>query len=126
MLESEQDLDVVGELEGVGGIDAAIEGSRPDVVLLDLELSQMQGVDALRHLREIAPDLKVIVYTSHDEEEYIIQAAELGVDGYLLKGSRHVRFHVLGEIAVGWVTTPIVAGLIAFVSLFILVRAIFL
>ena len=89
MLESEQDLDVVGELEGVGGIDAAIEGSRPDVVLLDLELSQMQGVDALRHLREIAPDLKVIVYTSHDEEEYIIQAAELGVDGYLLKGSRH-------------------------------------
>ena len=38
-------------------------------------------------LREIAPQLKIIVYTSHDEEEYIIQAAELGVDGYLLKGS---------------------------------------
>jgi DNA-binding NarL/FixJ family response regulator len=36
---------------------------------------------------EIAPQLKVIVYTSHDEEDYIIQAAELGVDGYLLKGS---------------------------------------
>ena len=59
----------------------------PEVVLLDLELGDIQGVDALRQLRDVAPDLKVIVYTSHDEEEYIIQAAELGVDGYLLKGS---------------------------------------
>jgi DNA-binding NarL/FixJ family response regulator len=56
-------------------------------VLLDLELGEIDGVEALRQVREIAPSLKVIVYTSHDEEDYIIQAAELGVDGYLLKGS---------------------------------------
>ncbi len=87
ILDSEDDIEVVGELDGIGGIRAAIERARPDVVLLDLELGAIQGVEALRQLREIAPELKIIVYTSHDEEDYIIQAAELGVDGYLLKGS---------------------------------------
>ena len=57
-------------------------------MLLDLELKETSGVEALRQLRAVAPDMRIIVYTSHDEEEYIIQAAELGVDGYLLKGSR--------------------------------------
>ena len=87
ILDSEPDIEVVGDFEGMRGIEEAINALQPDVVLLDLELGDIQGVDALRQLREIAPQLKVIVYTSHDEEEYIIQAAELGVDGYLLKGS---------------------------------------
>jgi NarL family two-component system response regulator LiaR len=87
ILDSEDDIEVVGELDGIGGIGAAIERARPDVVLLDLELGETQGVEALRQLREIAPELKIIIYTSHGEEDYIIQAAELGVDGYLLKGS---------------------------------------
>jgi DNA-binding NarL/FixJ family response regulator len=87
ILDAEPDIEVVGELDGMRGIDDALRTLQPDVVLLDLELGDMQGVEALRQLREIAPELKVIVYTSHDEEEYIIQAAELAFDGYLLKGS---------------------------------------
>ncbi|MCK5325580.1 MAG: response regulator transcription factor [Woeseiaceae bacterium] len=87
ILDSEADIEVVGDLDGIDGIDAVLTRLEPEVVLLDLELGDIQGVDALRQLRDVAPDLKVIVYTSHDEEEYIIQAAELGVDGYLLKGS---------------------------------------
>ena len=87
ILDSEADIEVVGDLDGIDDIDAVLTRLEPDVVLLDLELGDIQGVDALRQLRDVAPDLKVIVYTSHDEEEYIIQAAELGVDGYLLKGS---------------------------------------
>lgn len=87
ILDSEADIEVVGDLDGIDDIDAVLTRLEPEVVLLDLELGDIQGVDALRQLRDVAPDLKVIVYTSHDEEEYIIQAAELGVDGYLLKGS---------------------------------------
>lgn len=87
ILETEPDIGVVGDLEGIDGIADELSRLQPDVVLLDLELADINGVDALRQLREIAPYLKVIVYTSHDEEDYIIQAAELGVDGYLLKGS---------------------------------------
>jgi DNA-binding NarL/FixJ family response regulator len=87
ILDAEADIEVIGDLEGIKGISEVLSRLDPDVVLLDLELGDTQGVDALRELREIAPQLKIIVYTSHDEEEYIIQAAELGVDGYLLKGS---------------------------------------
>lgn len=87
ILDAETDIEVVGDVEGVDGIAEVLERLEPDVVLLDLELADIDGVEALRRLREIAPQLKVIVYTSHDEEDYIIQAAELGVDGYLLKGS---------------------------------------
>jgi DNA-binding NarL/FixJ family response regulator len=87
MLDAEPDIEVVGDLEGIDGIEEILDDLAPNVVLLDLELADLEGVEALRRLREIAPSLKVIVYTSHDEEEYIIQAAEIGVDGYLLKGS---------------------------------------
>jgi len=48
ILDSEDDIEVVGELDGIGGIGAAIESARPDVVLLDLELGEIQGVEALR------------------------------------------------------------------------------
>ena len=88
MLASEDDIKVVGELDSVQSIGELLPDLRPDVVLLDLELGDAHGVDALRRVREEAPDLHIIIYTSHSEEERIIQAAELGVDGYLLKGSR--------------------------------------
>ena len=87
MLESEADIKVVGELDDIRGIGELMPDLRPDVVLLDLELGDTCGVDALRRVRQEAPDLHVIIYTSHDEEDRIIQAAELGVSGYLLKGS---------------------------------------
>lgn len=87
MLESEADIEVVGELEDVHGLGDMLPEFRPDVVILDLEFCDTHGVDALRHVKHEAPDVHVIIYTSHDEEERIIQAAELGVDGYLLKGS---------------------------------------
>ena len=86
MLDSEPDITVVGELEDIRGLGRVLSELEPDVVLLDLELGETHGVDALRKFREEAPGMHVIIYTSHDEEDRIIQAAELGVDGYLLKG----------------------------------------
>lgn len=87
MLAAEDGIEVVGELDNLHGIEKALAELQPDVVLLDLELGDTHGVDALRQFREVAPNMHVIIYTSHDEEDRIIQAAELGVDGYLLKGS---------------------------------------
>ena len=82
MLESDPGIEVVGELEDMHDAAATLAELEPDVVLLDLELGETHGVDALRQFREIAPGMHVIIYTSHDEEDRIIQAAELGVDGY--------------------------------------------
>ena len=86
MLDMESDIEVVGELEKLNDISSVLADLRPDVVLLDLELEESHGVESLRFLREKAPGLHIIIYTSYDDEQRIIQAVELGVDGYLLKG----------------------------------------
>lgn len=86
MLSTDKDIEVVAEMEDVDQLVNTIKETAADIVLLDLELDHTHGVDALRLIRQAAPDVKVIIYTSHDEEERIVQAAEVGVDGYLLKG----------------------------------------
>jgi DNA-binding NarL/FixJ family response regulator len=86
MLGADDGIDIVGELEDLDGLDALLATVDPDIVLLDLELEDTHGVEALRIVREKSPSSRIIIYTSHDEEERIVQAAELGVDGYLLKG----------------------------------------
>jgi len=86
MLEAEGDIEVVGELEDIRTLTATLAKLKPDVVMLDLELGEADGVDALRIFHEAAPGVRVIIYTSHDEEDRIVEAAEIGVDGYLLKG----------------------------------------
>lgn len=86
MLASDKDIEVVAEMDDVDHLVDTIRDKQADIVLLDLELDHTHGVDALRLIRAAAPDVKVIIYTSHDEEERIVQAAEVGVDGYLLKG----------------------------------------
>jgi DNA-binding NarL/FixJ family response regulator len=86
MLSSADNIEVVAELDDVDNLIRVLNDTGADIVLLDLELEHTHGVDALRVVRENAPDTKVIIYTSHDEEDRIVQAAELGVDGYLLKG----------------------------------------
>jgi len=89
MLTSGGNIDVVAELDDVDTLAEVLAENAVDIVdivLLDLELEHTHGVDALRILRAASPDVRVIIYTSHDDEDRIVQAAELGVDGYLLKG----------------------------------------
>lgn len=86
MLSTTDDIEVVAEMEDVDHLIATLKETGAEIVLLDLELEKTHGVDALRLVRQEAPETRVIIYTSHDEEDRIVQAAELGVDGYLLKG----------------------------------------
>ena len=86
MLKDEDNIEIVGELGTIDGLDALLASSEPDIVILDLELEHTHGVDALRSLREKSPTVRVIIYTAHDEEDRIVQAAELGIDGYMMKG----------------------------------------
>jgi DNA-binding NarL/FixJ family response regulator len=86
MLTSGGNIEVVAELDDIDTLAEVLADNAVDIVLLDLELEHTHGVDALRILREVSPDVHVIIYTSHDDEDRIVKAAELGVDGYLLKG----------------------------------------
>ena len=69
---------------GLGLLDAAI-ASRPDLVLLDIRMPAIDGLEATRRLREALPGTRVIVVTMHDEPEYYAGALRAGASGYVLK-----------------------------------------
>ncbi len=87
ILDTQEDMQVVGEAgNGVEAVERAAV-LRPDVVLMDLEMPAMDGVEATRRLHELLPDTPVIVLTAFDTDDRIIGAVEAGAQGYLLKGA---------------------------------------
>ena len=87
MLGTQLDFDVVGEANT--GLDVVRKAGtlHPDVVLLDLEMPEMDGVEALKQLRIVLPDVHAIVFTAFDTDERILSALKAGARGYLLKGA---------------------------------------
>ena len=87
ILDTQDDMQVVGE--AANGIEAVERAAalQPDVVLMDLEMPVMDGVEATRRLAEQLPTTPVIVLTAFDTDDRIIGAVEAGARGYLLKGA---------------------------------------
>ncbi len=85
LLEMEEDLQVVAEAEN--GADALQAYARyaPDVVLMDVRMPVMDGVEAARRLLQQDPQAKIIILTTFDDDEYVFQALRAGALGYLLK-----------------------------------------
>jgi len=88
LLEAETDIEVVGEAENGEGAVEAVQEHEPDVVLLDLRMPGMGGVEACRQICEMAPDTKVLVLTSFDDDEEVFGVLSLGACGYILKDTR--------------------------------------
>src|SRR5437764_14497166 len=85
MLHYEQDMQVVGEAgDGAEAVRLILE-QRPDVVLLDLRLPQLSGIEVMRQVRGQAPQVRFLVLTTYDTDEYIGPALAAGAQGYLLK-----------------------------------------
>lgn len=94
LLELEPDLEVVGEAENGSEALVAYVSLRPDVVLMDIRMPEMDGVEATRKLMQSDPAAKVIILTTFDDNEYIFEGLRAGALGYLLKD---VSGHELAE-----------------------------
>jgi len=87
LLELQDGIEVVGDAaDGAQGVEAATE-LRPDVILIDLVMPVLDGVSAMRLLRERLPDVRVIVLTSFLDDDKLLPALRAGAAGYLLKNA---------------------------------------
>jgi len=85
VLEEEDDIDVVGQAsDGTEAIAVAGE-ALPDVVLMDIRMPKITGIEACRATKEVAPSAKIVMLTISDEEEDLFEAIRAGASGYLLK-----------------------------------------
>ncbi|HYT14084.1 MAG TPA: response regulator transcription factor [Candidatus Nitrosopolaris sp.] len=85
ILESESDLQVVGEADTMrGAVEAAVR-TRPDVILMDVRLVEGNGIEATREIRARSTHARVIIVTSFDDDEALFAAIMAGASGYLLK-----------------------------------------
>jgi two-component system response regulator NreC len=89
LLSSEPRFDVVGEAEDGRNAVRCVETLGPDLVLMDLSMPRMSGLDAIREIKKTSPDTKIIALTVHKTEEYILTTLQAGADGYVLKDATH-------------------------------------
>lgn len=88
LIAEQADLEVVGQAEN--GVQAVEQASAllPDIVVLDIEMPVMDGVEAARLIRERLPQVRVVMLTVDDDDDHLLNAVRLGVHGYLLKDLR--------------------------------------
>lgn len=87
LLESQPDIDVVGQAGNGREAVASAEAIGPDVVLMDIAMPGINGLTATREMKERRPDVRVLILTIHDREDYLFQALRAGASGYVLKGA---------------------------------------
>ena len=102
MLESEADISVVGEAsDGIEAVES-VKKLKPDIVILDIRMPKMTGLEAAAKLRQAAPGVKSVILSMHDSEEYVIEALNAGAFGYLLKDTDKSEFiKALKQISTG-------------------------
>jgi len=101
LLSSSPEFEIVGEAKDGREAIGCVEKFKPDLILTDLSMPRMNGMEAIKEIKRQSPETKVLVLTVHKAEEYILATLQAGADGYLLKDSTHAELlmavkHVLG------------------------------
>ncbi len=87
MLSDVNDIEIVGEVEDGESLLRLIEEVEVDVILLDVRMPVMGGLEVLPKLRDSNPELKIVILSMHDEPAYVTKAVEQGANAYLLKNT---------------------------------------
>ena len=91
LLSFEPDFEIVGEAEdGLKAIQC-VERIKPDIVLLDLTMPRLNGMEAIRELKKVSPRTKVVVLTGHKSQEFVHATLGAGASGYVLKDAEHAE-----------------------------------
>lgn len=83
---------VVGEASNGREAVEAVEELRPELVLMDISMPEMNGLEAARRIRQAHPGTRILMLSAHANEEYVYQALRIGADGYLLKDGDRSQF----------------------------------
>ena len=106
-LERESDIQVVGEAGSAAEALELVQETNPSIVILDIRLPDMSGIELARLLRKQRPDLKILVLTAYDFDQYVRALARTGIDGYLLKDApQEALVQAIREIGLGGVVLP--------------------
>jgi DNA-binding NarL/FixJ family response regulator len=94
MLSLDPGYEIIGEAED--GLEAVrlIRKSKPDLVLLDLSMPRMNGFSVLREIKAAMPEVKILVLSIHESDQYVLQAFEARADGYAIKDSSREELRV--------------------------------
>lgn len=85
LLKLEKDIEVVGQAQDGADAVAQVARQQPDVVLMDLKMPGVNGIEATRQIRTRWPSIRVLVLTTYDDDEWVFDAIRAGAAGYLLK-----------------------------------------
>lgn len=102
--EAGDDFDLVGEAADGATALRIVDEVRPDVVLMDVRMPGMDGLEAIGHIRERYPQIAVVMLTTYNEEDLVVRALQAGACGYLLKDTnrdtlfRAIRAAIRGEL----------------------------
>ncbi|OEU47525.1 MAG: DNA-binding response regulator [Desulfobacterales bacterium S3730MH5] len=91
LLSSNPDFEIVGEAEDGRDAIRCVEKLKPDLVLMDLSMPKMDGLDAITEIKKQSTNTRVLVLTVHKAEEYVFASLKAGADGYLLKDATHAE-----------------------------------
>ena len=106
-IEHEDDIEVVGEAGSAEETLTQIQETRPDIVTLDIRLPDVSGIEVAKQIRRDWPDLKILVLTGYDFDQYVRASARVGIDGYLLKDApQEDLIQALREVAAGGAVLP--------------------
>lgn len=92
LLEEEGDLKVVGEVSNGEEAISMVLDKNPDLLIIDIRMPVMNGIDAVTELKTKSPATKCIILSMHDSEEYILKSVSAGASGYLLKDTGKTEF----------------------------------
>ena len=93
IIEEQPGMEVIGEASDGIELLGLLKKLNPDMVILDISMPNLRGIEATREIKSLFPNMKVLILTMHKDKDYLLQAISAGADGYLLKEDADIELY---------------------------------